>query len=373
MTSRTGSPGFALAAAVFALVLIAALLAGVFFGAEQELRLGRNALGAERAFAAAEAGVSATLAGWDPARYNSLAPRRSATFAGRLPAGTGAFMGIVTRLGGPLFLVQATGSDEAGGARRAVGQVVRLTPPPLDLGAALTVADNLDLGPASLVSGDDRSPEGWTCPAAVPTAGVRIADETRISAACPVGVCVTGSPAVMGDSEIGDTVVRRADDQAWSELAGMAARVYPPGSNLVEEIGPVGTASTCDSTARGNWGDPASLPMVAGCADYLPVTLAAGDLRINGGSGQGILMVQGDLIVEGGFQFRGVLLVRGTLSLIGLGGRFLGGVKASSVALQPAGPLGSAEIRFSSCVVVAVLLRNASAVPLAPRGWVELF
>jgi hypothetical protein len=374
MIGRNGSPGFALAAAVFALVLIAALLAGVFFAAEQELRLGRNSLGAERAFAAAEAGLGAALAGWREARYNSLLPGHSATFAGDLPARTGAYTGTVTRLGGPLFLVQATGRDEAGSARRAVGQVVRLNPPLLDLNAALTVADRLDLAPASLVSGDDQSPQGWICPAAAASIGVRIADASRISvASCPLNACVMGSPAIMGDSTVGDSLDRRADDAAWNELAAAASRTYAPGSDLAAAIGPSGTGLTCDSSARDNWGDPSVPPAVQGCADYFPVTLAAGDLHIRGGSGQGILLVHGDLVIEGGFQFRGALLVRGTLTLLGLGGRLLGGVEASRVDLRPSGPMGSAEVRYSSCVVRTVLLRSASAVPLASRGWVELF
>jgi hypothetical protein len=368
------SRGFALAAAVFALVLIAALLAGVFFAALQELRLGRNALGAERAFAAAEAGVAAALADWDPARCDVLRDGQSAAFSGALPAGTGAYAGSVTRLHGTLFLIRSRGRDAATSAQREVAQVVRLTPPPLDLRAAVTVEDRLAVAGAALIAGDGEPPAGWACPTAGAGVGVRIADASRVSiSGCPPASCIRGEPAVMGDSSVGDSVARRLLDAAWSELARQAAKTYPAGSGPVAGLGPVGTATACDSSIVGNWGDPGSPPSVAGCADYFPVVLAEGDLRIQGGSGQGILLVQGDLVVDGGFQFRGVLLVRGTLTLLGLGGRLLGAVRASSVDLRPSGPTGVAELRYSGCVTRTILLGNATATPLARRGWGEVF
>lgn len=373
MNARTESPGFALAAALFALVLIAGLLAGVFFAALQELRLGRNALDAERAFAAAESGVSAALAGWDPASYDALRQGQSAAFSGSLPAGSGSYVGSVTRLGATLFLIQARGRDATGSAQRGVARVARLSPPPLDFRAALTVEDRLSVARSSLVSGD-AVPSGWPCPPAAPGPGVRMADPSRLSTTdCPVGTCIRGSPAVLADSTVGDSLAGAARETAWNALAALATRTYPPGAGPLTDIGPVGSAATCDSSAGGNWGEPASPPGVSGCADYLPVTLAEGDLRINAGSGQGVLLVRGDLVVEGGFQFRGVLLVRGTLTMLGLGGRLEGAVRAASVDLRPSPPVGTAEIRYSGCVVRTVLLRSAAATPLAPRGWVELF
>ncbi len=369
---RPGSGGFALPTAVFALALIAALLAGVFFAAHQELRLGRNALAMERAFAAAEGGLHATLASWSPARFNTLGTAQAAPFAGALPAGTGAYTGTVIRLNRTLFLVRATGRDGGAFAQRTVSRVARLVPPPLDLQAALTVTGQLDLAPGSAVRGDDLAPAGWDCPPAASSPGVRIRDTTRISdAECPVASCVSGSPAVMADITLADSIARRDFETAWSQLSALAVRTYPAGSGPAAT--PVGTAASCDSSAADNWGEPRSPPLVEGCARYFPVVLGAGDLRVSGGSGQGVLLVDGDLIAEGGFQFRGVLLVRGTLTIQGLGARVLGAVEAGSVALRPSGPTGVAEIQYSGCVVRSVLLQNASAAPLAPRGWVGLY
>src|SRR5678815_1330361 len=56
--------GFALAVAMVAIVVIGALIAGAFFTSTQEYRIGRNSLMDQRAFAAAEAGVTQPIQGW---------------------------------------------------------------------------------------------------------------------------------------------------------------------------------------------------------------------------------------------------------------------------------------------------------------------
>ncbi len=373
MSARAASRGFALAVAVFALALIAALLAGVFFAAVQEVRMGRNALGAERAFAAAEAGLATLIGSWDPAHYNQMAPGRTAGFTGLLPARSASYSGAVTRLGETLFLVRATGTDAAGGSRRSVAGVVQLAPPDVALRAALAVSDQAHVGGASLVSGVDSAPAGWNCAPASADAGVRIPDVSRISTAgCTRASCLDGSPAASADSTVGIPFTG-PEAAAWESLVARAARSLPADAGTISGVGPVGTATSCDSSAAGNWGEPASPPAVSGCADYLPITHAAGDLRINGGSGQGVLLVEGNLALEGGFQFRGVLLVRGRLSILGAGGRVLGSVRAASADIDPAGPGGSAEVHYSSCAARAALLRNASVRPLTPRWWTEVY
>jgi len=372
MRHRTGSAGFALAVALLALVLISALLAGVFFAALQEVRLGRGALAAQRALAASEAGLADALAGWEPARMDGLAPWQSASFGGSLSAGTASFSGTVTRLNATLFLVRATGAS--GEARHVVGHIVRLVPPPLDFRAALSAARRVGVGASSLLNGDDSIPAGWSCPASLPAPGLRIVDPGLVADAdCPIGACVRGAPALAGDPSLGQALEQLDVLLAWARASASSARTYAPGASPPALLGPVGTALACDSSSQANWGEPTDPPLVAGCASFFPVVLAEGDLRISGGRGQGVLWVQGNLDVEGGFEFRGVVLVRGTLTVRGLGGRFLGAVAASDVDLRPEGLGGRAEFRYSSCAASAALLKNALPVPLAARGWFEEF
>jgi len=370
---RSSERGFALAATVFALVLIGALIAGVFFAARQSLRLGENVQSAQRAFDAAEAGLHSALADWDPAVYDALAPGRSAAFAGRLGGATGSYEGVVVRLNRDLFLIRSVGRDAAGQAQRAAGGLVRLAPVSLDFGAALTVGGPLVVGGASRVEGADRAPAGWDCPPPGPTAsGVAVLDAGAVTeSGCGGGACLDGDPPVQVETASRASAAAAAADSAWLALAAHAAKAYD-GDDEVITPRPVGSAVACDSSARDNWGDPAVPASVAGCRLYYPIILARGNLEISGGTGQGILLVAGDLQVDGGFTFYGPVLVRGKLSLVNGGGRFLGGVRASAAALQPSGA-GTAEVSHSDCALTNALLAGAPATPLAARWWAQLF
>ena len=371
---RPGSRGFALAASLFALVLIAALIAGIFFAARQEMRLGENVQSAERAFDAAEAGLHSALARWDPGAYDGLSPGGSAGFSGALPLGTGSFAGRVLRLNRRLFLIESTGQDPGGLSRRTLAGLVRLVPAPLAFGAAISVTGQFEANGSILILGDDRPPPGRDCPSAgTAVAGVAIGDAAGlILHGCADSACIHGDPPVRLVPALGDSASHPADGAAWAALVAMASKVYDGEGVLTTNPSPVGTATTCDMSARDNWGEAAVPPAVAGCAHFYPIVYARGDLRITGGSGQGILLVAGDLEVEGGFSFNGPVVVRGKLTVQGAGGRFTGGVKAASASLLPGGA-GTAELVFSRCAVDNALLSAAPASRLAERGWAELF
>lgn len=374
MTPKAGTRGFALAVTVFALVLIAALIAGVFFAARQDMRLGENLQSAQRAFDAADAGLHSAVAHWDPVTYDGLELGHSSEFAGQLPGRTGSFAGTVLRLNRQLFLVRSTGQDAWGLARRSLAGVVRLAPAPMTLGAALTITRSLEISGATRVEGDDHAPPGWDCPPdgrAMP--GVVIRGSGGLSASgCAGPSCLHGDPPVRLDPDLGDSASVAADDVAWDALSGLATKVYEADEETVTGPQPSGTATTCDASVRDNWGDPAEPPAVPGCSRYYPIIFARGNFRIAGGSGQGILLVSGDLQVEGGFTFYGPVVVRGNLSMRGAGGRILGAVKASSANLLPSGA-GSAEVVFSGCALSNAFLSRALATPLARRGWAEVF
>src|SRR6188474_3658678 len=73
--SSTSKPreGFAMVIAMIAIVVIGALIAGAFFTSTQEYRIGRNSLVAQRAYSAAEAGVTQPIQGWIKAINLSMA------------------------------------------------------------------------------------------------------------------------------------------------------------------------------------------------------------------------------------------------------------------------------------------------------------
>src|SRR5205085_9961924 len=75
--------GMALAVAIFALVVVGALVAGAFFAGTQEQRVGENQRRVQTSFGVAEAGAQERVLTWDPATMNKRAqyPADSAAIA----------------------------------------------------------------------------------------------------------------------------------------------------------------------------------------------------------------------------------------------------------------------------------------------------
>jgi hypothetical protein len=75
----------------------------------------------------------------------------------------------------------------------------------------------------------------------------------------------------------------------------------------------VTSASSC-VRVESNWGDP-GVP-TSPCAARTPIVYAAGDLTIDGGLGQGALLVDGHLLIAGPFTFSGQIVARGGIEMI---------------------------------------------------------
>ena len=367
----TGRPpparrGFALAVALFAVVLIGALVAGVLFAARQAMRMDSNVRDAARALAAAEAGLAAAL---DGGRLPSLAPGEMSAFAGSLPSGTGSFAGTVLRLNRAIFLVRSSGTDAGGLSRRSVAWLVRPAPVALPADATLSVTDELVVGPGSSVDGGDSPPDASCPPAGGAVPGILLGPAASLDlAGCADSSCVRGAPPVRLAGAAEESASRAAAAAARAALAASGSKVYDAAEAPLERPGAVGSAAACDTSVRGNWGGAA----VPACARYFPIVHARGNLSVLGGSGQGVLLVDGDLTVDGGFTFDGPVLVGGRLIVQGAGARFRGSVRARSAALTPSAA-GSAEFVFSRCALDDALLANAPVRPLGERAWAELY
>jgi hypothetical protein len=125
--------GFALAVALFGLVIIGAVVSGSFFAGRLEQHSGQNTMFAAQALDAAEAGLSDVLANADVMALEALS-------AGGVPlelppltvtAGVTSSRKVV-RLTSTLFLVRATAAtrnaDGTPLATRALGLLVRIAP-----------------------------------------------------------------------------------------------------------------------------------------------------------------------------------------------------------------------------------------------------
>src|SRR5436190_12764625 len=106
--------GMALAVAIFALVVVGALVAGAFFAGTQEQRVGENQRRVQTSFGIAEAGAQERVLVWDPATMNRIKqyPESSVAIANQpAPGGTGRYSGTTYRLGPNIFLLDITGQD----------------------------------------------------------------------------------------------------------------------------------------------------------------------------------------------------------------------------------------------------------------------
>ncbi|HEU4563717.1 MAG TPA: hypothetical protein VFS05_03670 [Gemmatimonadaceae bacterium] len=388
-TRHSPRAGFALAVAIFAIVVIGAIIAGVFFSATQQFRIGRNEILLSRATAAAEYGVNAAMVpqsaggNWNMAWNGAAVGTTDSSTLVTLANGSTARV-RVTRVGDantPVFLIASEG--RAGGnigaqARRRTGTLVSLLRPELKMLAALTTHGSTQIGGSSFIDGmDTTSYNGWGCSGGPQTKpGIVTDNASQIqTSGCSSLSCIAGSPKILQDPAAADTLTYfdYGNGVDWKTLTSMATKSGYTGT--INSVGPTYSGGACDIGNWYNWGAPvtAANPNPGSCKDYFPIIYAPGNLKITGGIGQGILLVNGNLSVQGGFEFYGPVIVRGDLDTQGTGGHFNGGVMAANVNLAQNTVLGNAVVTYSSCVLTRVLTMSTTPSRLATRPWAEMF
>jgi hypothetical protein len=118
--------GFALAAALLALLLISALVTAVFFAATEETRIVAASARHQLALSAAESAVEMTIAHWDP----DWAPQVGVGGT-RVTSNEGFVVAIdvyITRLDSTLYWIVADAADSSSGSvvSRRIGVAVRV-------------------------------------------------------------------------------------------------------------------------------------------------------------------------------------------------------------------------------------------------------
>lgn len=371
--------GFALALTLGSIVVIGLLIAGLFFMTNQQTRGSRTTMLQERAFRLAEAGLAQSINAWSNADVATLADGSSlpetAVPVPNVPVDMYPMV-TITRLNGTLFQVvsrSTVGSGAGVEAVRNVNQLVRMMSPIFNILGALTVRGATKIGGNSLINGTDHQPSGWTCDAteaALP--GIAIADDSLITlSGCGGYSCVTGDPKVEENALANDTTTFTVfGDYTWAEMVAMANVVVTVNENPQPVLRADGT---CNQSVTRNWGDTQRLTPPGACEPYFPIIYIPGNGMFTGGSGQGILLVEGDLEVQGGFQFYGPVIIKGRLKTAGTGGHFNGAVMAANVDLEENSVLGNAVVNYSSCAVETALRNAGKAMPVRQRGWSESF
>jgi hypothetical protein len=377
--------GVALAVAVFALVVIGALVAATFFAGRLEQQTGQNSVMAVQAGQVAEAALNdAITSTLNATTLNALVSGDPASpmaaFTPTVPSGAYSHVTAdrsVQRLANNLFLVSVVGkrTNSAGAviAQQSLAQLIRLNTAEVTVNAGLTALGNVDVKGGAEVSGMDAVPPAWTgnppvsCPPTTDVTGVRINNGTVTYKSD----AVTGNPPTVTDP----TLTPSAMQSTFNQLKALATLIITDGNPAAMAPAYTGNPQRCNSAVETNWGEPTVKTDV--CFSYFPIIYRNGDLKLQGGRGQGILLVEGDLTTTGGVIFYGPVFVTGTLSTSGnsgQGAKFYGGVIAGNVALDDVTKLaGGALVNYSSCAIKRAL--GGSAVPAAfgERGFIQLY
>ena len=390
--------GMALALAIVALVVVGALVAGAFFAGTQEQRVGENSRRVLTSFGAAEAGMFEMVRTWKDSTgvFNSLgsypsnAPPSTRTWApATSPSNTGAYSGTLYKLNDEIFLIDVTGTDSAaglssqqvawlkrrgGGASQRLGLIARIRPLQMDIKAAVTSGRGDALSGQAVIDGNDHTPTGWTTCGPLDSAKAGIRTDTSMAITTGGSSQVTGSPNIMRDPTVTDSTFSKYGDVSYSALAARA-QLTLPGQNFSNSIGPVVTGGNCDKSVLTNWGDGENPGQP--CGSYFPIVHITGDATLNGVQGQGILLVDGSLSVQGGFQWFGITVIRGTLKTAGGGAtdaHFWGTTMVQdSVVVGNNTFTGHANLLYSKCAILKALDATGVAAMMRSRSWVQLF
>ena len=375
--------GFALATAIVAIVLIGLLIAASFFASFQAYRTGRNTLYQERALAIAEYGQGEVLRTFDVTAARAMKVGDVVTRTVNVHGGGNASLDI-TKLNMLTFWVVSQGRAAAGtdmDARRRTGMLIRLQMPELRIQGALTTASTTNVTGTGSMNGNDLNPAGWQCDElGPPRAGVvnDVPADVTSGGTCSGFSCVTGTPQVAQDPLAGDpSTYDEFGGISYDSLAALAS-ITIPYTTVLGPLAPAVSGGVCNKAVVTNWGDILRNAVTPGpCETYFPIihVTGTGEFRINSGTGQGILLVDGSLRMMGNVEFYGPIIIKGSFSTQGTGNKVFGGVMAGNQGCSAAtcnSVSGNAHIQFSRCSLLSALIAQARPV-LATRSWADMF
>jgi hypothetical protein len=369
--------GMALAVAIFALVVIGALVAGTFYAGRLEQQTGQNGFYSIQAAEAAQGGLTSTIQAQNGTTLTAI-PTGTTTSFGSTTVGAGTATTSIKRLTSSTWLVQSIGSRSNGGqtlATRTVAQLYRLNTAQITVSAGLTAIGKVTVSGTSEVYGFDLTPPNWLvgspsveCPALDDVAAVHYNGQ----------LTQQGSAVIKGDPNRQQDSTMNAGNMlggsTFNELKAMATKTL---TSNVSGLAPVttGTPPVCNTSVESNWGAPED--KTNACFTYFPILYHYGDLSISGtGAGQGILLVEGNLNVQGRIDFYGPVIATGGVNIRGTGSddvKFYGGVMAQDVTLDDSKLTGNAMINYSSCAIRRALQGSALPIPLTERSWVQVY
>lgn len=372
--------GVALVITLIVVVVLAILSTGAVVSSMQEYRGGRNALVEQRAFAVAEFGLNSEISNWD--RGRNLPPPRGMAIGAIDSANVFVAQGdtakvYIQRLTQNTFWVRSVGRANIGNAQlesqRQTHMVVRIAYPTINPGGAIVTAGDISVKGSAEITGNNSDPAGWS-----QCANIAGRDTFAITYAPGKDVDIQKPDLVTGgtnaDPAAGDSnTYVRYGTESWNSLVAAADIKLNAGTYGPE---PVGTATSCDFNAGENWGEPlrAGMGHIKGCEDYFPIIYVNGQVNLSKGRGQGILLVNGDVRLNGNFQWFGLIIARddivkgnGTFDMWG------SAMSRNANVLDDNSITGNSYFRWSKCAVESALRGSAILTRTKERSWAQLY
>jgi hypothetical protein len=384
--------GMALALAIVALVIVGALVAGALFSGTQEQRMGENTRFSQQAFGVAEVGAYEAIGNWDRVGYNSRRPYPLDSFApikpgmpgtwAQAPSKTGSYNGSVYKLNNTMYLIDVTGRDTAsranalrgGGNGSRLGILVRIVPLNVDIQAAFTTGAPVTWGGGNVfVNGADNTPPAWPgcAPAGASLAAVRAKSIGDLGSSNGQYV---GTPDSIITPTLSDSTFTNYGYTNYATLTSQANIQLAPGTYAPA---PVVAGGVCQTVGQPtNWGDGNT--RTNPCGSYFPIVWlgggSSGSSTITDGQGQGVLLVDGNLVAGGSFTFYGLIVVRGQFSTVaGANVKIYGGLLAKGANFSSTAASGNFVVNWSSCAMTQALQGTGVGALGRSRNWLQLY
>lgn len=355
MSIRLNRRGATLPLTIIVIALMAVAVAISYHRLSSERGVTGDGQAQVEAFAVAQSGLNAYLAG-----LNGMPPTSHDTTITGLPGGTAQVSlrrlkdsVMTTSLIPAVFIITSRGLNTTArryGARtppaeRTVATYAQWVPAPFDLNAAFTSLSGLDKnGNSGALDGNDAC-AGSGMPA-IP--GVAVPNGTYTGQTNPINGNPDNTPVGIGTAGPAGT----AKDEVAIDWAGITAgTTLPP--DVVYPTNPWPTAAQFN-----NW----------------PVVKVNGNLAFPS-DGKGILIVTGNLTISGNNKWEGLVLVGGTFTSNGnnqiLGALMTGlNVKLGQAVAQTAVGNGNKTIQYDSCRLTRAL-GHVGSIQRIRNGWTD--
>jgi hypothetical protein len=294
------------------------------------------------------------------------------------------YKGNMYRLNNQLYLAEVSATDSqsysgklaSSGARSRLGMFMRVTPLQITIPGALTVGGPVAFGGGNVfINGNDQLPR-TTGSSTWPNCPPLGANMPGVVAKNPGDVAssqgqVVGNPNVLIDPSMSDATFANYGSTDYAALAAQATVTLAAGSTISPAPTTVGTPAVCQYGTLTNWGD--GKDPTAACGSYYPIVHALGNLTVNNGQGQGILLVDGNLVASGTWTYYGIVIVRGGFSTVAGGSpKVYGAVLAQSLNLATTAFAGDAVVDYSSCAVQRTMDATGTGAQIRSRGWFRM-